>query len=84
VSAAGPLRGPGTKEAAAPPLAFLRPLRVRGRHPGLKGAAHRATRDGLRPPLTPGTPAAPGSRKSGRPQPAPAGHGRTKASPPWP
>ena len=42
---AGPLRGPGT-EAAAPPLALLRPLRVRGRPSGLKAAAHRATRDG--------------------------------------
>src|SRR3712207_7250371 len=49
-------------EAASQPLISFRaaPRRLRGRPSGLKGAAHRAARDGLRPPLTPETSAAPG------------------------
>ncbi len=39
---------------------FSAPRRLRGRPSGLKGASHRASRDGLRPPLTPETTAAPG------------------------
>ena len=72
VTAAGPLRGPG-KEAAAPPLALLRPLRVRGRPSGLQGAAHRAARDGPAGRPGPRRPLRPlGTGKAGRPQACPA------------
>ena len=85
MTAAGPA-AQAAKEAAAPPLSLLRPLSVRGRHPGLQGAAHRPAGDGPGgPPWTPGTPAAPGSRKSGQGTALPlAGRGRNKDSPYWP
>ena len=84
VTAAGPLRGPA-KEAAAPPLSLLRPLRVRGRHPGLQGAAHRPAGDGPAGRPGPRGPLRPlGTGKAGRPQPAPARRGRNKDNPRWP
>ena len=76
VTAAGPLRGPG-KEAAAPPLALLAP--AKGTGPPLRPQGCCASPCGRRPcgpPLTPGTPAAPGSRKSGQATACPA---RTRA-----
>jgi len=70
-----PLRGPKSPEgggfAAADPSGA--PRRVRGRPSGLQGAAHRAgARQPCGLPWTPETTAAPGTRKSGRPRPAPA------------
>jgi hypothetical protein len=66
VTAPGPLRGPG-KEAAYPPLAFLRLLSLPGRHPAstvLRMALH-ATALRL-DALDPGTSAVPGSREGGQ------------------
>ena len=69
VSAAGPPRGPGKGGGcAAAGILGLRPLRVRGRPSGLKGAPHRARRRPCGPPLTPQTTAAPRDRKGGRPR----------------
>ena len=61
------------KVAASPPLFLWVPRRVRGRPSGVKGAAHRAARDGLRPPVDTGASTAPGAGRAGRPRPAPGG-----------
>src|SRR5205809_5154163 len=45
--------------------------RIGGRPSGLKGASHRASRDGLRPPLTPEPLRPPRQALRGRPRPAP-------------
>ena len=57
-------------EAAAPLLACGRAAEGTGPPPRVKGAAHRAARDGLAAALDPGAFAAPEGRKSGQAGPA--------------
>jgi len=75
VSAAGPLRGPGgaRKEAASPPLISGARRAGYGAAPPASRALRVSCGNGLRPPLTPETSAAPGGQeeRSG-PGPAPA------------
>ena len=76
VTAASPLRGPKSMEGGGFAAAHLRARRAGcGAAPPASRALRVSCGNGLRPPLTPETSAAPGAGKAGRPGPAPARRG---------